>query len=154
MLFFGGRHWKHVFGDLAKVPRQDFPHFILSLFMIVLTDQCLYTYQRDMYKLWREKTNYPKFGWSGFGPHNENPFMLLWIPEKEKIIDPDYLNKFMAEFVKFMVNETICFLKENLPTLEPNQFFNCIKQDSAYSFHTGQTVECFKREFEKETASC
>ncbi|OGV68000.1 MAG: hypothetical protein A2283_10695 [Lentisphaerae bacterium RIFOXYA12_FULL_48_11] len=73
VVFFGGRDWENVRADLQRIPDIDRPLFILCLLMVVLTDQCLYSYFHDHYSNWRSKTSYPKFGWSGFGPHNENP---------------------------------------------------------------------------------
>lgn len=47
--FFGGPDWENVRTDLDTVPASDRTRFVLALFMIVLTDQALYTYNREAY---------------------------------------------------------------------------------------------------------
>jgi hypothetical protein len=148
VIFFGGRDWKNVSDDLSQIPPEDRPHFILSLFMVVLTDQCLFTYQPDSYPLWRQKTSFPKFGWSGFGPHNENPFKVLWAPERDKVVKTDEVVKLIPQFVEFMLEETYRFFDNSLPTVNSAKYFESIRQDGAYEFAQGQIVQSFKREFE------
>jgi hypothetical protein len=149
VVFFGGQHWDNVSNDLAAIPPEDRPRFILSLFMVILTDQCLYTYYKDSYKLWREKTQFPKFGWSGFGPHNENPFMVLYIPERKKVVDTNKVIELLPEFVKFFVEETKNYFKANLPDVNTTEFFNKIKNDSSFiSINKGTIVKSFKEKFE------
>ena len=148
VVFFGGRDWESVSDDLSQISEEDRPYFILSLFMVVLTDQCLYTYQPNSYRVWRQKTNFPKFGWSGFGPHNENPLKILWAPEREHaVIINDVLN-LIPHFVTFMLEETRNFFSRNLPEVDPLDYFECIRKDSAYTFDEGQIVQRFKTEFE------
>lgn len=106
VVFFGGPDWESVSDDVFRIPEGDRPFFILSLFMVVLTDQCLYTYQRNSYQVWRQKTNFPKFGWTGYGPHNENPLKILWAPEREHAVIIDEILNLIPNFVRFMLEET------------------------------------------------
>lgn len=153
VVFFGGQDWKTVSDDLSHIPLKDRPHFILSLFMMALTDQYLYTYKPNAYQLWREKTNFPKFGWSGFGSHNENPLKLLWAPEKENAINTDEVLGLMPHFVNFLTEETNTYFRKNLPDIDFDleNYLQRIKNDSAYLFNDGQIVQCFKSEFEDLT---
>ena len=148
VVFFGGRDWETVAEDLATVPAADRSRFILSLFMVVLTDQVLYTHFHESYNAWRRETNYPKFGWSGLGPHNENPLKILWAPEREQIVDINKLLALIPEFVKFCVNETTTYFQQHLPAIEVGAYFDAIKGDGGYSFSEGAVVPRVKTELE------
>ena len=60
LLFFGGRDWENVGDDLSHVLASERPRFILSLFMVVLIDQCLHSKFNGSYAVWRKITGYPK----------------------------------------------------------------------------------------------
>lgn len=104
--FFGGRNWSQMESDLTTVSDPDKVNFIFSLFMMTVTDQCLYTSFSDVYPEWQKQTNFPKFGWAGFGPHNENPAIILDRPHTENTALAPKLEAEMSEFCKFMVAET------------------------------------------------
>jgi len=148
VVFFGGPDWSNVADDLSKIPYDDRPRFVLSLFMVVLADQCLYTYQRDAYSVWRRMTNYPKFGWSGFGSHNENPLKILWAPEREEAMSARSTIDMMSSFVDFFLTETNKFFTENLPNVNLSDYFNAMRQDAEYAFDEGEIVRCFKNELD------
>ena len=150
IVFFGGRDWENVGKDLSLIPAEDRPKFILSLFMIVLTDQCLYARWQDVYPTWRKQTNFPKFGWSGFGPHNENPIKILWAPERENVIKVDEVLELLPEFVTLMAQEVKSFFASNLLTMQETEFFESIKCDYALTFDEGAIVKDFKREFQAQ----
>ena len=149
VVFFGGQDWKNVSDDLSHIQLKDRSRFILSLFMVVITDQYLYTYKPSAYQLWREKTNFPKFGWSGFGSHNENPLKILWAPERENVINTDEVLGLMPQFVNFLIEDTNIYFRKNLPDTDLEDYFQGIKSDSSYLFNDGQVVQCFKSVFEK-----
>ena len=152
VVFFGGPDWENVADDLANIPAPDRSRFILSLFMVVLTDQALYRHFRQSYDAWRRKTNYPKFGWSGFGPHNENPFKILWAPEREHIIDNNELLALAPDFVRFFVDEATAYFRQHLPAIEVRAYFDAIKHDMGYGFNEGDVVRRVKVEFEALTS--
>lgn len=151
VVFFGGRDWESVAADLATVPEHDRSRFVLCLFMVVLTDQALYTYFRDSYDTWRRETNYPKFGWSGFGPHNENPFKILWAPEREQAVNTNEMLALVPEFTRFFVNETRVYFQQHLPEVEIHGYFGAIRGDRGYCFNEGAVVPHVKAEFEALT---
>jgi hypothetical protein len=119
--------------------------------MAVLTDQLLYTYFQDSYDSWRTRTNFPKFGWSGFGPHNENPFKILWAPERERVINDDEVLALVPEFVRFLVDETKSYFRDYLPAMDVQAYFDAVKQDRGYAFDQGAIVRRVKAEFESLT---
>jgi hypothetical protein len=151
--FFGGRDWKNVATDLATIPVADRASFVLALFMVVLTDQALYTYHRDAYEMWRKRTAFPKFAWTGIGVHNENPMKILWIPEREGLVDVKELIAAMPGFVEFLVTQTRrVFVEYGLP-VSMEKHFKCIMGDLAYDFDQGIIVPTFKSAFEIKLAS-
>jgi hypothetical protein len=150
LVFFGGRDWCHVSNDLARIPLQDRARFVLSLFMVTLTDQCLHCYMPAAYAEWRSKTKYPKFGWAGFGVHYENPFKLLWAPEREQLVNPDEVIELMPVFTRFLMTETVDYFARMNPVPSVVQHFQGIQDDEAYRFNEGRTVQALKRELDKE----
>lgn len=147
-VFFGGPEWRNVPEDLGRIPPPDRPLFPLALFMTTLTDQAIYTHFRDQYATWLSRTQFPKFGWAGFGPHNENPFKLLWAPEREQVVDPHETCELVPEFCRFLIDETTKYFSDHLPAIDGRRFFDAIRADPAYSFHEGIVVPCFKAAFE------
>jgi hypothetical protein len=151
VVFFGGPDWEKVAADLANVPEGDRSRFVLCLFMVVLTDQALYTYFRGSYDTWRSKTVFPKFGWSGFGPNNENPFKILWAPEREQVVDTNEMLALVPGFAIFFVNETTAFFGQHLPEVDIHGYFDAIRRDRGYAFNQGVVVPQVKAEFEALT---
>ena len=145
--FFGGPDWETVAADIENVPRDDRSRFVLCLFMVVLTDQALYTYFRTSYETWRRRTNFPKFGWSGFGPHNENPFKILYAPERANVVDTNNMLFLVRDFVSFFVDETVNYFAQHLPEVEIQGFFDAIQRDNGYAFNEGLVVPNVKAEF-------
>lgn len=143
-VFFGGPEWKSVADDVGRIPEQERVPFVLSLFMIVLTDQALYTYFPGEYGEWRRATNYPKFGWSGFGAHNANPLLILDAPAKTQLLDPDQLISSMEVFARFLVSETRSYFHRTLPTVDVDRYFECIMGDDAYVRSTDPVSSAFK----------
>jgi hypothetical protein len=151
-VFFGGRDWGSVADDLSRIPLDDRPMFVFSLFMITLADQCVFTYNQDAYAAWRSQTRYPKFGWSGFGPHHQNPLKVLWAPERERLIDCDKVVELMPGFTRFFLAEARGYFSRHEDTVDPETFFQAVKRDEAFSFDEGRNVQSFKAEFAKQTA--
>jgi len=150
--FFGGRDWETVSDDLNLIPKNKRADFILSLFMIVLTDQCLFTCFSDSYPIWRNQTGFPKFGWAGFGPHYENPFKVLWAPEREKEINTAEVIEHMPRFVDFMFDTVEEFFSQNLSDVKNIDFFNAIIGDPAFNFSEGEVVKSFKTVLQQKLA--
>jgi hypothetical protein len=151
LTFFGGRDWQSVREDLGRIPAEDRARFVLSLFMIVLTDQAIYRYFRDSYPRWREKTAFPKFGWSGFGTHNESPMKLLCAPEREQVLRAAELTALLPEFVSFWTEETADLFQREYPEIPVEDYFNRVRNDSAWrAANEGTVVAELKRLLEKE----
>lgn len=148
-VFFGGREWANVSHDLAAVAPDHRLNFVLSVFMITLTDQCLFTHRRDLYPAWRRQTAFPKFGWCGFGAHHENPFQLLWAPEREGLVDVDEAAGRMPAFVDFLIGETRRYFEASSFDLHIHDYVELIRRDAAFSFDVGAIVPCFKQMFDR-----
>lgn len=91
-IFFGGPDWKNLSNDIKQIQPIYYENFFLCLFTIVTIDLTFYTYFQEYYTLFRNQTKYPKFGWTGFGVHYENPRKLLDIPYQLGLFDENKLN--------------------------------------------------------------
>lgn len=131
-LQIGVDEWKHVKSDLATVPEEDRPRFILSLFMIILTDQALHARFRRSYEAWRIRTRFPKFGSRGM-THCGNPFEILWAPERDAVIDPHLVMDLIPGFARFYLQETTNYFHENLPTVGVQEFLAKVRADRDYA---------------------
>ena len=128
------------------MPEEYRSQFVLSLFMIIVTDQAVFTYFRSNYQKWRERTAFPKFGWLGFGYHNENPMQILWAPERELIIAPDQMNHLLPDFVAFWIDETTRLFKADYHDISVKAFFSSITTDKAWlQANDGEIVPELKR---------
>ena len=151
-IFFGGPEWQNVSTDLPRVPRENRGRFILSLFMVTLTEQVIYTYHRNHYWTWRSRTGFPKFGWSGYGPHHENPFILLWAPEREGVIQPNEVLPLLPEFVRFYLEATTSYFRQHLPAIQMTDFLWGLMSDPEYRFDRGTIAPAFRSHFEEAVA--
>ena len=70
--------------------------------------------------------------------------------EREHAIITDEVLNLIPHFVTFMLEETQKFFNMNLPGVDLPSYFNCIRQDNAYTFDEGQIVQHFKVEFEAQ----
>lgn len=144
-VFFGGNSWDNVKADLAHVPADERPKFILSLFMVVLMDQCIYTHFRDNYPAWRRETNCPKFGKSRlFSAHHLDPFKIIWAPEREKEVELDQVLALLPEFVAFMKGEIDHYFKDKPNNISAERFFDLLKKENAYQYKEGKLVTRLK----------
>lgn len=151
-IFFGGPEWQNVSTDLPRVPQENRGRFILSLFMVTLTEQVIYTYHRNNYEMWRAGTGFPKFGWSGYGPHHENPFILLWAPEREGVIQPNEVLPLLPEFVRFYLEATASYFRQHLPAIQMTDFLWGLMSDPEYRFNRGAIAPAFRSHFEEAVA--
>ena len=134
--------------------------FLLSLFMIILTDQAVYTYEENLRQIWRKKTMFPNFGHWGFGPHNENPLWILAKADTNAELSAR-VNALMPEFAKFLVEETQeYFAKIFGDKIDMKGYFAAILNDSGYKItsqrpeneelRNSKTIATFKQCFETE----
>lgn len=140
LVLFGGRDWAHIQQDLAPIPRQQRAHFIYALLAIVLTDQCIQTYFKTAYPAWREATAYPKFGWSGFGLHNENPYKLIAVAESCGLVDRAALHALLPEFVEFLQDVATAHFTREMPVVDVRQFFRHLLSDDINALQSGTVL--------------
>jgi len=146
VVFFGGMDWKNCEQDLKKIKSKDKEYFILCLFLITLADQCIHAYYREHYPKWKRLTGFPKFGWSGFGPHFENPLKLLWVPEEKALVNIDKLVDVMPEFIAFMYATMEDYFSKHFPAISPEKFVDQIRNDESMQFDKGRAVKVFKQQ--------
>ena len=149
-VFFGGENWENVRRDLTRVSKGNREKCVLSLFMITITEQVIYTYHRTSYAAWRSRTGFPKFGWSGYGFHHENPFILLQRPVDAGVVTAEQLCALMPEFTRFYLQATGDYIKRHLPQIKMAKFLRGLMRDHAYVAANGPVALEFKRCLEAE----
>lgn len=129
-IYFGGPEWKNIGRDISNIDTNNLEYFFICLFTITIIDLTIFTYYNDRYEVFRSKTMYPKFGWSSFGPHYENPKKLLLIPHSHKIVnfnrDPD----FIKEYVDLFINECNTFFTSVISGISTKDFIGKILNDN------------------------
>jgi hypothetical protein len=143
LIQFGGRNWSKVDTDLKDIDVELRPMFVLCLFVLVATDQCMQTYFKQHYANWRAQTAYPKFGWIRFGLYNENPLRLLSVPEKLQLLDAKQTCALMREFVGFYRTLVADYCHVHAPQISADAFFSKLLQDDIFSRGEGEVVAAF-----------
>ena len=129
-IYFGGMNWENIDQDIKHIDKEFYNHFFLCLFTITIIDLTIFSHFRDYYSIFRNKTRYPKFGWSGFGPHYENPKKLLDIPFQKSLLRIDKID--IEEYVQLFISETNSFLESNLNQIKTVNFFNSLLTDKDF----------------------
>lgn len=145
LIQFGGKNWSRASDDLDNIEVELRPMFVLCLFALVATDQCMQTYFKPHYADWREHTAYPKFGWTRFGLYNENPLKLLSVPEQLGLIDSEQTCALMREFVGFYRTLVADYCHLHAPKLSADMFFSRLLQDDIFALGEGRVVAAFKQ---------
>lgn len=139
-VFFGGHDWSNFENDISSIKEVEF--FILGMFLIVNMDLTVFTYYRSCYPKFREQTLYPKFGWSGFGPHYEIPKKLLNIPELKEIIRIQSVRSYIDDYIEVFIDEVNSSIKlGNINTAEKEFIINILQdRDSNLTEEDSDTV--------------
>lgn len=145
LIQFGGKNWSRAQEDLQDIDPELRPMFVLCLFALVATDQCMQTYFKPYYADWRAQTAYPKFGWTRFGLYNENPLKLLSVPEQMQLVDVAQTCALMRDFVGFYQSLVADYCQQHAPQLSADLFFSRLLQDEIFAMGEGQLVAEFKQ---------
>lgn len=132
-IYFGGKDWKNIEQDIAYIDPTKREYFFLCLFTITIIDLTMFTYYNDFYIDFRKLTAYPKFGWSGFGPHYENPKKLLNIPEQIGLLNRNKIEMYIEDFIDMFVEMCNSFFANNLPHINSNDFLSKIIHDEDFT---------------------
>lgn len=126
--FFGGCEWENMENDLSKINVENRKYFCICLFTMVCADENMYAYFKENYELFSKKTNYPKFGWLGFGIHFEKPCYLLSTPKE---VDFDSIPEIeIKDYILYQFTISSSFLgnitaKEFFTKMIDDEHFNC-----------------------------
>lgn len=138
-IYFGGINWKNFNNDIRHIERNNYDFFFLSLFMISVFDLTMYTHFRTSYDTFRSLTYYPKFGWSGLGPHYENPKKILSIPENRGFLEKRNVVKFIDNYIDMFIDEFNSFFENKTPQITSTDFLTKLLNDS--DFHITNSDE-------------
>jgi hypothetical protein len=123
-LFFSENEWV---GAVQNNNRKAY--FICSMFVTVASDQTMYTYYKDHYNKFKDYTRYPKFGYCGLGPHNQNPLSLIGLPVDNGIIQSSAIENISEEAAKLFVDEIFDFFTQYMNTINPADFLTNFLND-------------------------
>jgi hypothetical protein len=127
-VFFGGRNWENYENDIKAIDQKS--KFVLSLFATVCIDLTMFTHFSGSYAKFRSLTNYPKFGWSGYGPHFEGPHKLIIKAEQEGKLE--FTDELIANFVLFWISSSKAFFSLHFPEIQFSYFFEKMRNDSDF----------------------
>ena len=139
-VFFGGEEWSNVAADLAGIAPATRPHFILSLFMVISTEQCLHARFPQAHPAWRARTGFPLFGWSGFGVHNENPYHILRAPVAAGLVDEAAAVALAPAFGQLFSSEVAAYFASTGLGVRPGDLFAALRADETYAPATAGRV--------------
>lgn len=138
-VFFGGREWENCVNDL-KVSCHN-SYFALSLFGIVCNDLNMHANFKVHYPKFRSLTQYPKFGWTGFGCHFESPYWLLSKPLELGLVT--YEESTLADFTSYWKKDASIFFAEKMPEIDFDVYFEKLCNDPV--FDKTETLLSIKR---------
>lgn len=144
LVLFGGKNWVNVEADLQPIEAKDRPMFVLCLFAVVATDQCMQSYFKAEYPLWRSQTAYPKFAWVRFGLYNENPLKLFSAAERAHVMDTARTIGLMGEFMVFYRQLLTDYCRQNTPELSADLFFSRLLNNKIMDLDEGSLIAAFK----------
>lgn len=123
--FFGGDKWMNFQEDLQNITPEYKAKFILSLFITVSVDQAFYTYLPE--EIYRKEIEpllkYPKFGWTGMGPHNEPPKYLIIRPVEFGVVSAQEILRYKQAAMELFVSEVVDFQQNHYTPLNVRDFF-------------------------------
>lgn len=152
-IYFGGPNWGNIINDTKDIAKENLEYFCISLFTITVIDLGMFTNINEYYDVFRKNTNYPKFGWIGFGPHYENPKKLLLIPEEKGLVDFSYLKDNFKEYFELLKLECDDFFTNHFENSNTTIFLNTIFNDKDFGVNKNEKNSIFSLihiEFEKE----
>ncbi len=135
-IYFGGLNWENLDQDIEHIDKECYEHFFFCLFTITIIDLTIFSHFKHYYDIFRGKTRYPKFGWSGYGPHYENPKKLIDIPFQKGLIRIDEI--YIDEYVQLFISETNSFLESNLNQITTVDFFNSLLTDRDFQLNENE----------------
>jgi len=128
-IFFGGHNWQNYKRDISDIPLDQKELFIISLFTIVVIDLNMHAHFREYYPVFRRKTMYPKFGWSGFGIHIVKPKKLLSIPVDQENLTFAGFDEHSTYYADYFFDSFDRFFTMNNIPITPEQFFQALLTD-------------------------
>jgi len=116
------------------INKNNYECFFISLFMIIIIDMGIYKYCRNNYykkgyKIFRERTMYPKYGNIGFGFSFLPPKNIFSVLEKLNIININEINNYIEDFNHLFINKCKMFFEYINPNININDFIKFLLED-------------------------
>jgi len=135
--FFDREEWKRAVRLMEDNNKKAC--FIFSMFITVASDQTMHAYYQNFYDDFRRLTRYPKFGWCGLGPHNENPLELIQYAIEDNAVDSNSIDSMSKEAAKLFVDEIFDFLGNHICEVSPKKFINNFLNDKDVANRSSQS---------------
>jgi len=148
-IYFGGRDWENITNDISNIEKNNREYFFLCLFTITIIDLTMFTYYKESYETFRRLTMYPKFGWSGFGPHYENPKKLLLIPENEGLLNRKKIEEYIDDYIDLLIDECNSFFGIKIPEITTKDFISKIVHDNEFQITDKDSNSVFEMVYTK-----
>ena len=127
--FFGGQEWERCEKDLNVSNYKNY--FVLSLFAMACNDLNMHANFKPQYLKFRTHTQYPKFGWTGFGPHFESPEWLITKPISLGLVQ--FNSETLQEFTALWKSTASEFFTRQMPEITPTEFFEKLCADEVFT---------------------
>ncbi len=143
-IYFGGPDWINLDNDIVHIKNEHHQYFFLCLFTVVIIDLTMFTHFKEHYNSFRSKTMYPKFGWTGFGTHYENPKKLLNIPQQKGLIEESKIINNLDEYISLLRNECDFFFENHLSQIKTDDFLNALLSDKDFRVNESDKNSIFE----------
>jgi hypothetical protein len=140
---YGRNNWENIHHDVKNIDENNRSYFFLCLFYITSIDLNMFSHFNQYYKIFRNKTAYPKFGRFGFGFHNEDLKLLFEIPIQNNLLVVDQVD--LNEFIHFFSEETRTFLETNLEQVTTEDFFRALLSDKDFQIEENDEYSLYSK---------
>ncbi len=126
--YFGHAWSRTCAAQLALVPAERRPSFLICLYFTVLVDQAMYTHFPDRYAAFQALTRYPKFC-HGLSQFQHNPRAILATPVDQGLVDAEEIRTALSSGMTLFVDEVIDFFSDHMPDVTATVFFDALLTD-------------------------
>lgn len=140
---YGRNNWENIHQDVNNIDENNRSYFFICLFYITSIDLNIFSHFNQYYKIFRNKTAYPKFGTYSFGFAHHKPKLLLDIPIQKNLLDVDQVG--LNEFIHFFSEETRTFLETNLEKVTTEDFFRALLSDNDFQIEENDENSLYSR---------
>jgi hypothetical protein len=114
--------------QLARVPSENRPRFLICLYFTVLIDQAMHSHCPEHYQVFHGMTQYPKLC-HGLSQFQHNPRGIINVPVEQGVVSEQVINQLLPDGMTLFVDETVAYFAAHLQAIEPRDFFEKLLSD-------------------------